>query len=450
MNRRIWIDRHCLVTLRAGGRVRALPLALACALSCVGAQADSQSAPNPPDGARLDKLEKRLETVEKKAARAEKLARQARRAARPPKRANSFNPAISLILNGAISGYSRHGDYALPGFALGDEAGLAPAGFSLGESELTIAANTDQYWRGQLTLSLADDAGETVSSVEEAFVETLGLGHGLTFRAGRFFSAMGYLNGKHAHAWNFSDAPLIYRGLFGDQFKQDGIRISYLAPTEHYLEFALEGGNGQSFPAGGAHAGIGDWVAAIKTGGDIGDSHSWLAGLSHFHAGAIAERAASAHLFSGDSRIDGLDLVYKWAPHGNRRERSLTLQAEYFDRSENGDLQVGNAVSPGFHGRQRGWYAEGVYKFRQQWRAGVRYDQVSSANTAANATLLRQAGLTDNGHDPYRISAMLEWSPSEFSRIRLQYDRDYSLPTGDDQLFLQYTQALGSHGAHSY
>ena len=45
---------------------------------------------------------------------------------------------------------------------------------------------------------------------------------------------------------------------------------------------------------------------------------------------------------------------------------------------------------------------------------------------------------------------MLEWIPSEFSRIRLQYNRDNSVQETDHQVILQYTQALGSHGAHQF
>ena len=393
-------------------------------------------------------LQKRLDTVEKKANNA---ARQARRASKPPRRVNAFNPAISLILNGAMVSYSLNPDsYRLPGFALGPEAGLEIEGLSLGESEITLAANTDQYWRGQMTVSLGNDNGETVTEVEEAFIETLGLGNGLTIRAGRFFSGMGYLNGKHAHAWNFSDAPLVYRGLFGDQLKQEGLRATWLLPTDRYMEIGLEAGNGRAFPAGGSHSGIGDWVAYLRTGGDIGDSHSWQAGLSHFRADDISGREATTHLFSGDSHITGLDLVYKWSPHGNSQDHSLVLQAEVFRRDESGDITVDNADQTTFDGRQTGWYTEAIYKLQRQWRAGLRYDQLSSNNRGSNRAVLEAAGLLEADHHPHRSSAMLEWSPSEFSRIRLQYNRDDSTQESDDQVFLQYTQALGSHGAHSY
>lgn len=396
--------------------------------------------------ARMQLLEKRVEMAE-----ANKTVTAAPPSNASPAKQNSFNPAVSLILNGTVASYSKSpDDYALSGFALSPEAGLEKEGFSLGESEITLSANTDQHWRGQMTLSLADEDGETAVELEEAYVETLDLNNGFTARAGRFFSGIGYLNGKHAHAWNFNDAPLVYRGLFGNQVKQDGVRVNWTLPTEHYVEVGLEAGNGQSFPAGGSHGGIGDWASFVKTGGDIGDSASWQLGLSHYQADNIDAREASNHTFSGDSKINGIDAVYKWAPNGNNTEKALVLQGEYFKRDETGDVTVDGVGSSSIDGSQKGWYAEGVYKFAPQWKTGLRYDQLSSNNTGNNAAILQQAGLADDGHKPHRSSAMLEWSPSEFSRVRLQFNKDDSTKETDNQVILQYTQALGSHGAHDF
>ncbi len=393
--------------------------------------------------ARIQVLEERLDAAENTAVTPP--------ASTTTAKQNSFNPAVSLILNGSYSSYSQDPDnYTLPGFALGEEAGLEKEGFSLGESEITLSANTDQHWRGQMTLSLADDNGETTTEVEEAYIETLGLDNGLTIRAGRFFSGIGYLNGKHAHAWNFNDAPLLYRGLFGNQIKQDGLRLNWALPTDQYIELGLEAGNGQSFPAGGSHTGLGDWTAFMKTGGDIGDSASWQLGLSHYQADNIDNRQAITHSFSGDSKMNGLDLVYKWSPNGNDAEQSLVLQSEYFQRDENGTIAANGSGNSSIDTNQEGWYTEGIYKFKLHWRTGLRYDRLSSNNSGDNSSALQQTGLLDEGHDPHRTSAMVEWIPSEFSRIRLQVNHDNFTRESDNQVILQYTQALGSHGAHQF
>jgi len=45
---------------------------------------------------------------------------------------------------------------------------------------------------------------------------------------------------------------------------------------------------------------------------------------------------------------------------------------------------------------------------------------------------------------------MIDYSHSEYSRLRLQFTRDYTLPEADNQVFLQYVMSLGAHGAHKF
>ena len=389
---------------------------------------------------RLSRLEKRLKQTQK---------------ATRTKKANTFNPAISLILNGAYNSYSLNPDkYQLPGFALGEEAGLAQQGFTLDESEVTLGASVDQEFYGQATFSLSDEAGETSIETEEAYFETLALPQGLKLKGGRFYSAIGYINSKHTHVWDFGDAPLVYRGMFGDQLKQDGVQASWLLPVDTYILVGGEAGNGAHFPAGGNHGNIGDWSAYIKTGGDIGISHSWQLGLSHWQANNISNRSSQgmgSPSFDGKSRINGVDAVYKWAPQGNPQQQNLKLQMEYFKRDEKGQMTLEDtAQSSRYNGDQEGWYAQAIYQFIAQWKVGLRYDRLSSNNKGSDKAVLDEAGLLDHGHTPHRSSIMLAWRPSEFSRIRLQYDRDNSVAKTDNQFFLQYTMIIGAHGGHSY
>ncbi|PHS72032.1 MAG: hypothetical protein COB22_06355 [Cycloclasticus sp.] len=379
---------------------------------------------------------------------------------------NNFNPAISVILDGRYANFDNDPeDYELPGFALGPESGLGEKGFSVGHTELVISANIDDKFYGKLTLAVAEHEGATEVELEEAFIQTLGLGNGLTIKGGRFFSEIGYLNKQHAHAWDFADAPLIYRGLFGNQLIGDGLQINYIAPTDTFLQLGAELLSGGRFPAGGTTSGIGAWTAFADIGGDIGIEHSWQLGLSHWQANNIEGRETGGHdahgdgaaetpSFSGDSKINALDFVYKWAPNGNPKSQSFKFQAEYFDRKETGDVDMlvdGTPVeTTSYDGHQKGWYVQTIYKFKPQWRVGLRYDQLNSNNTGSDTDVLGEAGLDNEGHTPKRVSLALDWFPSEFSRVRLQFNRDDSYENSDNQLFLQYTMSLGSHGAHQF
>jgi hypothetical protein len=54
-------------------------------------------------------------------------------------------------------------------------------------------------------------------------------------------------------------------------------------------------------------------------------------------------------------------------------------------------------------------------------------------------------------YHPTRSTLMVDYSPSEFSRFRLQFARDQSRPEAtDNQIFLQYIMSLGAHGAHTF
>jgi len=379
---------------------------------------------------------------------------------------NHFNPAISLILDGRYARFKNDPEeYELPGFALGGEAGLGDKGLSVGHSELIMSANIDDKFYGQMTLALAEHEGATEVELEEAFIQTLGLGNGMTVKAGRFYSEIGYLNKQHAHAWDFADAPLIYRGLFGDSLIDDGVQFTYIAPTDIFLQLGSEILSGSRHPAAGRTNGIGAWTAFVDIGGDIGIEHSWQLGLSHWQADDIEGRESGGHAahggsaaetpsFSGDSKINALDLVYKWAPNGNPKTQNFKLQFEYFERKENGIVTMLDSGPPlettRYDGDQKGWYAQTTYKFAPQWRAGLRYDQLDSNNRGSDADVLAEAGLDNEDHTPKRYSAMLEWLPSEFSRVRVQYNRDQSYEQTDNQIFLQYTMSLGSHAAHQF
>lgn len=395
----------------------------------------------------------------------------------PGRGSNAFNPAISLILEGTAAGYSRdRDDWRIPGFTLGGHAGPPPEGLSVGHTELVVSANVDDWFYGQATLAVHADEDGTELELEEAFVDTLSLPAGLGLRLGRFFPQVGYLNTHHPHTWDFVDAPLPNQAFLGGQWYDDGARFSWVAPTDLYLELGIEALRGGQYPVAGDTDGFlgGAQNAYVKAGGAVGTENEWQAGLSylwaepsdrvagHGHEHADAEHGGESFAYSGDSPLFAADLVWKWAPDGNPTERNAVFQAEYFRRHEDGHLRfsndAGGALLP-YEGTQQGFYVQGVYQFVPRWRAGLRYDRVWSDNDLrvasndsgeADEDLLHESGLLDEGHTPYRWSAMIDYSHSEYSRLRLQFTRDETLPEADNQVFLQYVMSLGAHGAHKF
>jgi hypothetical protein len=107
-----------------------------------------------------------------------------------------FNPAISIILDGRYTDIDSS-ELELPGFQLGGEAGLPEKGFATGHNEISMSANIDDKFYGRLASAIVYEEGETELELEEAYIETLKLGSGLTIKGGRFFSGVGYLNAIH-------------------------------------------------------------------------------------------------------------------------------------------------------------------------------------------------------------------------------------------------------------
>ena len=107
-----------------------------------------------------------------------------------------------------------------------------------------------------------------------------------------------------------------------------------------------------------------------------------------------------------------------------------------------------------YRAKPSGWYLQGVYQFVPNWRIGLRYDSLDSGNSRLRSQdgVLRPAAFpTLSAADPERSSVMLDWSPTEFSRLRLQFAKDESRDSkADDQIYLQYIMSLGAHGAHQF
>jgi hypothetical protein len=375
---------------------------------------------------------------------------------------SGFNPDISLLLQGRYVHQKDIEERHLSGFAAGGHAHGAGRGFSADHSELLLTGNIDAYFRGLAVFAVADEEIE----VEEAWFQTLALGRGFTLKGGRFLSGVGYLNEHHPHAWDFADQSLMYRALFGEHLIHDGVQLRWLAPTDTFLEFGAEAARGQFFPgseAGGNRNGAGAWAAFAKLGGDIGRAHSWRAGINYL---AARPRDREGHFedlnaveaetaFSGDSRAWIADFVWKWAPEGNATRRNVKLQAELFQREEEGELSCADNSAEGgactgladaYRSKQSGWYVQAVFQFMPRWRTGYRYDRLDSGTVAFGAI-----PIAAEAYKPYRHSVMLDFSPSEFSRFRVQLARDRSMQgVADDQLILQYVHSLGAHGAHRF
>ena len=459
--------------------------------------------------ARIGALEAQLSTLESGARDADEV--DAGPAPTPrPASDNAFNPAIGVVLNGMFSNYSADGS-EIPGFPVGHESERPAEGLSLGHSEIAMSGNIDDKFLGNLTLGLGVHPGEpTELELEEAYIQTLpgaGLLEGMRIKAGRALWTFGYLNEQHRHGDDFADRPLPYRAFLDNAYNDDGAEVSIVLPSDLYSEIGAGLFRGGDTPFGGSDSGRDAWSAYARLGGDLGRDSAWRIG-AYVLSGEARNRGGGGHaheeemhheeehdhdehddsehhdehdheehadddhdeaehhdehdheehadghdhseffsdgMFSGDSRLFALDFRTTWAPTGNARERELTLQGEYFWRKEKGTyaLEAEGEDEAGeseyFDTTTEGWYAQAIYRFLPRWRFGARYSR------------LRPAHEMEIDHNPTAVAAMIDWTNSEFSRLRLQYSREsLAGDEHDSQIMLQYIMSLGAHPAHTF
>ncbi len=337
-------------------------------------------------------------------------------------------------------------------------------GFNARNTELVFDGAVDPYFEGFANIVFKlDPQNETSVEVEEAFAQTTGLPWNIQVKAGQFFSPFGRINTMHPHTWDFIDAPLVHGRLLGpDGLRGVGVQVSWIVPTPWYSQLLLavqngEGSTGFSFRNrgdGGTFAGretidrqlrgiqdfifIPRWESAFA----FGSTKTLLTGVSA--AFGPNDTGANAH-----TQIYAVDAFYKWKPaNAGGGWPYVKWQSEAMARR----FEAGRGLDDSFAARETfndwGAYSQVIWGFKTGWSAGVRGDYLH----------MSQSQITDDPErqSRWRLSADLTWFPSEFSKLRLQYNHDFLeashfLGGRDvDSVFLQLEFALGAHGAHKF
>lgn len=385
--------------------------------------------------------------------------------------ASQFNPAITLSIDTIGSYRSRN-----QGFNPGDGSGARddgrafsnrPAGadFNLRSAELFVAADVDPFTRAYGLLNASADAAgndEATLRVEEAAIVTSRLPYNLTARGGRFFANFGTLAGRHNHDLPFVDRPPSLDAFVGGESQTNGVELSWLAPTPFYLKMTGAVGNklggdtrngvpaNQSRPIKGL-----TYMGRLQTYYDINDDHNVELGASVAET-PNADDASVPPTGKFERCLVGMDFKYRWFPLGSGLRQSLTVAGEVLhDLGEADPVNGGRRVNvSGAPVRQGAWggYAYAEYRLSKEWRPGVRFDyfQLQSEPLMVTNPGTGLFGSTRNaaGHrtDNRTWSPYLSWYPSEFQRLRLQYNRaDRGNANDANEFFLQWTVFLGSH-----
>ena len=334
-------------------------------------------------------------------------------------------------------------------------------GFTIPNAELALNGAVDPFFQGfSAFVYQVDEEGETGVELEEMYFLTMSLPWNLQLKGGQFFAEFGRHNPQHPHSWAFVDQPLVLTRLLGpDGLRSQGARLSWLMPTAWYVDAMLSVLNSAGEAAfsfrseesseihGGVVAGrdvqgVGELLLLprIATSVDLTDTQTVLAGIS----GAFGPNNSGP---GARTRVFGVDVFWRWRsafafqgfPFVSFQAEALGRQYEAVERESPEDPDV---ALPSETLRDWGTYAEILWGIRPRWVAGVRGDLVSGEDAAFESDLRK---------DRYRLSPSVTWYPSEFSKVRLQYNLDHREGLGTDHsVWMQAEFILGAHAAHQF
>ena len=322
--------------------------------------------------------------------------------------ANYFNPAISVIGNFlAVGGQNR-------------VENLPSA--SLRESEVGIQAIVDPYARADFFLSF----GEEGVDVEEGFLTFTALPQNLLAKVGRMRASFGKVNTLHLHVLPWADEPLPVDNLLGGEegWIGTGVSVARLFPVgDTFTEGTLQIFSGQEGgPFQGERRGDLAYNGHYRVFKDLTDATNLDLGLSY----GVGPNSSKPN---ARTRLEGLDLAYRWKPLQTGSYRSAIFRGEVYRslRDQPGGVQTA-----------LGWYASGEYQLAKRWFVGARIEASDHADD-------------ESARDTGAAGTLTFW-PSEFSQLRAELRRrhygltDYTA----NEFLLQLQFAIGAHGAHPF
>ena len=331
--------------------------------------------------------------------------------------ASQFNPAIGVAIDGTLSAKEHDRN-----------------DFEFRSAEIALSSNIDPFAKGYAVFNGTDDGVE----VEEAAISTTSLPYNLSIKGGRFFADFGRFSKFHDHDLPFVNRPIVLDEYVGGESQSDGVELSYLVPTEQFINLTLGAYN----KIGGENERLSNdesrsfdkftYLGRASTYANINDENSVELG------GSLAV-TPNVEIENTDSRLlSGLDITYRYAPLSSASYRGLVWGTEVLHNHEhrpiggfNEDGESAETASEFEKQDALGLYSYVEARLTRQWYPGFLFDYAEDVDGLESAT---------RGYSPY-----LTFWASEFQRLRLQYTYLDEPETHDNQVFLQWTGILGSH-----
>jgi len=328
---------------------------------------------------------------------------------------NLANPAIGM--NALFSGTAAHNlDKAY--------------GLDFDEAEISLISVVDPYWTFTSNIVFTPDGVDP----EEVWVRTTRI-PAVQLKLGQIRGTFGKHGMLHTHAFPFIQAPIMMANTIGDEgFKDPGLEASYLTPLPWFAELtggvykAVDQDDEHPLDFGSTRHDNVPFLGHLKNQLNLNDETTLELGGSFLQGHGVDDRRHLAF---------GADLTIRNVPAKASNRRGWILQSEYIQK-DRGGTREGD-----------GGYASLQYRLSQVWWAGIRGERARRSFTdfMVDDTGVQVPGAVTRG------SANLQWAPSEFSYIRLEYSHakaDAGIHPTDDRLMVQMSYTIGFHPAHAY
>lgn len=356
-------------------------------------------------------------------------------------------------------------------------------GFTLQQAELSLVGAVDPYFVGEAHVLFSGHGAE----LEEAFLTTSSLPYGLQVEAGLMLTEYGLLNPLHPHAWDWVDQAVVLSRLLGTEgLRSPGVRLGWLTPLPWFSEvhFGAQNANQDEFtPSFLSSPALGGRPATRSTTRSPTDllylvrwENFWnLTPETGLLVGTNALHGPNSTGSDGRTLIYGADFKLRWRPQNNFRGWPFFLwqtevhkrdyTAAYYlpptdladtarrfprhaDESPEDEELLPSEPIPGAILRDVGFYTQALYGFRYGWAGGVRLEFAGGKGQSIGG----------RPQDPFRsdrwrVSPLLVWHPTEYSRLRLQYNYDRAQFLAEPSVHTVWLSAeilYGRHPAHKY
>ncbi len=316
------------------------------------------------------------------------------------------------------------------------------------EFELSVVSNLDPYSRARVFFSKTAPGGELLPfggevetedaiSVEEGYVEWVGLPGGLSVKLGKFAQQFGQLNRWHSHALPFQTRSLPHVAFIGQEWlAQTGVSVHLLAPfnvaggTYEATVEVTRSENQELFGESSRPAVLGHlngfWDLSSSLDLDLGVS--WVNGSYE----------DSTSFF--DRNLFGTEMALTWRPPGRSRYRGVTLRGGLMvlDGLVPQTPASGGPPVPLPQKTAMGYWGSTEVRLSQTWLVGARADRTENP--------------TNPDETAWLLAPTLTWWQSEFVRLRGEYDLLGRSATDarKGQFLLQVTFAMGPHKHETY